>query len=115
MFDDGIPMYTGTIRTTLDCEWTHDELASNIDDECIKLIEVYKDKYQNRAVYDKDLLKPAYLAEKIKNESGDLIEVYNKCADAHRNENKFGIYWFDKWIEKQVKRILNSNLVGGAK
>ena len=115
MFDDGIPMYTGTIRTTLDCEWTHDELASNIDDECIKLIEVYKDKYQNRAVYDKDLLKPAYLAEKIKNESDDLIEVYNKCADAHRNENKFGIYWFDKWIEKQVKRILNSNLVGGAK
>lgn len=115
MHYDGTPMYVSTVRTTLDHEWTHDELASNIDDECIKLVEVYKGKYQNRAVYDKDLLKAPYLAEKIKDESGDLIEVYNKCADAHRNENKFGIYWFDKWIEEQVRRILNNNLVGGAK
>ena len=111
----GTPMYINTTRLTLDNEWSEEELESNIDDECIKLAPIYEAKYRNRAVYDKDLYKPPYLAEKIKDESGDLIEIYNKEYDKHRNEKMFGIHWFDKWIEAQVRRILNGNLVGGTK
>ena len=75
MYDFGIPMYSSSPRTTIDDEWTEEELADNIDDECIKLIDKYKGKYVNKAVYDSNLLKPAYLAEKIKSESEDLIEI----------------------------------------
>lgn len=107
------PVYGSIHRTTLDGEWTDEELSSNIDDECFKLVPEYKKKYENRAVYDENLFLPPYVAEKIKNESGDLIEIYNKCADAHRNEKMFGIHWFDKWIEEQVRHIMNKNLVGG--
>lgn len=111
----GIPVYGSNPRTTLDGEWTEEELADNIDSECIKLVPVYESKYKNRAVYDSDLLKPIYLAEKIKNESGDLIEIYNKEYDKHRNDKIYGIHWFDEWIKKQIRRIMDNNLVGDAK
>ena len=112
---DWMPLYSSSPRTTLDGEWTEEELADDIYDECSKLVRVYKTKYRNCAVYDNNLYKPQYLAEKIKSESDDLIEIYNKCADKHRNENAFGIHWFDEWIHEQIKRILNANLVGGTK
>lgn len=110
---DSIPMYDSNERTTLDGEWTHEELDDNIYDECVKLIPKYEQRHAGRAVYDRDLYLPQFLAEKIKTENGDLIEIYNREADKHRNENKFGICWFDKWIETQVKCIMNANLVGG--
>ena len=115
MYDFGIPIYGSNPRTTIDDEWTEEELADNIDDECIKLLDVYRGKYVNKAVYDSNLLKPAYLAEKIKSESEDPIEIYNSEFDKHRNDGIFGIHLFDRWIERQVRRILNSNLVGGIK
>ena len=112
---DWMSPYDSSPRVTLDGEWTYEELAGDIDDECMKLAPIYKEKHKNRAVYDQNLYKPQYLAEKIKNESDDLIDIYNKCADAHRNEGIFNINWFDEWIEKQVKTIMNANLVGGRK
>lgn len=113
-FDDNqySPIYGSTTRTTIDGEWTYEELRDNIDDECIKLAPIYERKYRDRAVYDKNLFKPAYLAEKIRNESDDLIEIYNKEYDKHRNEKIFGIHWFDAWIAKQVQHVMNNNLVG---
>ena len=111
----GMSVYQGNIdRTTLDGEWTEEELAGDVDDECMKLIPQLISRYKNRAMYDTNLLKPPYLAEKIKSEN-DLIEIYNKCADAHRSEKVFGIHWFDQWVAEQIKSILNNNLVGGGK
>lgn len=107
-------MYGSVERTTLDNEWTEKELSENVDDECIKLLPTYEQKYKNRAMYDTNLLKPPYMAEKIKNEN-DLIEVYNTCYDKHRNERMFGIHWFDEWIEEQINKILKNNLVGSRK
>ena len=113
MVEFDMPMYGNTPRVTLDGEWTHEELSDNIDDECLKLVPTYEQKYKGRAVYDKNMFSPLYVAERIKNESADLIEVYNKEYDKHRNEKMFGIHWFDRWIEEQVKHIIISNLVGG--
>lgn len=112
---DAISVYGSSPRVTLDGEWTYEELADDIHDECIKLVGEYQQKYKNRAVYDMDLYKPQYLAEKIKDENGDLIEIYNTCADKHRNENVFNIHWFDEWIHEQIRKILKSNLVGDTK
>lgn len=115
-FYQGMTIYQGgEDRVTLDKEWTEEELIDNIYDECTKLLPLLQEEYKNRAVYNTDLYKPQYLAEKIRAESDDLIEIYNKCVDAHRNDNKFGIYWFDQWISKQVTRIITNNLVGGKK
>lgn len=113
MVEFDMPMYGNTPRVTLDGEWTHEELSDNIDDECLKLVPGYAEKYKNRAVYDKNLFLPLYVAEKIKNESADLVDVYNSEYDKHRNEKLFGIYLFDKWIEEQVRCIMNDNLIGG--
>lgn len=112
---DWVPMYGSSPRVTLDEEWTEEELADNIYDECVRVLKEYQEKYKGRALYDTNLLKPQYLAEKIRNENDDLIEIYNKLYDQHRNENKFGIYWFDLWIEKQIRHIMTDNLVGNAK
>ena len=106
--------YSSAPRTTLDNEWTEEELSGDVYDECVKLLPEYEQKYSNRAVYDKDLFKPAYLAEKITSEN-DLIEVYNKEYDKHRDQNMFGIVWFDKWIASTIRKIMNDNLVGGIK
>ena len=112
----GSGMYAGNIeRKTLDGEWTISELEDDVDDECLKLVPVLADKYKNRAVYDKDLFKWQYVAEKIKSETDDLIEVYNKEYDRHRDEKLFGIVHFDNWIKKRIERIMNSNLVGAGK
>lgn len=111
---DNVSIYGSVEQLTIDREWTYEELADNIDDECIKLVPDYANKHKFRAVYDENLYKPQYVAEKIKNEN-DLIEVYNKEYDKHRYEDMFGIVWFDKWIESQVRRIMNANLVGGKK
>jgi hypothetical protein len=108
-------VYGSSPRTTLDGEWTEEELAGDIYDECTKAVGDYPQKYKNRAVYDSDLFKPQYLAEKIRNENDDLIEIYNKLYDQHRNENKFGIHWFDLWVQKQIRHIMSDNLVGNAK
>ena len=100
-------------RTTLDGEWTEEELAGDIVDECIKLLPEYEKKYAHKAVYNENLYKPEYMAESIKIEAGDLIEVYNREYDRHRNDSKFGIYWYDEWVRQQIKRRMKSNLVGG--
>jgi hypothetical protein len=107
-----IPMYGSNPRTTLDGEWTEDELMDDVDDECAKLVIVYNKRLEGRALYDQTLLIPRVLAEKVRC-NNDLIEVYNKCADAHRDENRFGIHWFDDWVRSEVKKIMNANLVTG--
>ena len=77
--------YRSTPRTTLDNEWTEEELRGDIYDECMKLLPEYEQKYKHKAVYDKDLFKPQYLAEKIISEN-DLVEAYNREYDKHRDQ-----------------------------
>lgn len=97
---------------TLDGEWSQSELEEDLDDEALRLVNDWKEKNKYRAVLDKDLLFPEYLANKVKEEN-DLIVVYNKAYDKHRNDadRKFGIHYFDEEIVKIMKKILKENLV----
>lgn len=112
---DGIPMYAGNShRLTIDKEWDEEELAGDVSDECIKLVPQLAEKFKDRAMADRDLMKPQYMASKICEEN-DLIEIYNKEYDRHRNEDIFGIHWFDAWVLAEIKKIASSNLVGDKK
>lgn len=99
-------------RTTLDDEWTEEELRGDVYDECTKILTKVAPKHNTRAMYDSNLLKVPYLVEDICNEY-DLIEEYNKQYDKHRHENKFGIHYFDDWLRSVINIKLAQNLVGG--
>lgn len=107
-----IAMYQPEVRTTLDGEWEEDELIEDVYDVCIEVMtpKLLK-KYQYRALKDVDLLKPQYMAEHILGQIDDVIELYNKEYDKHRNENKFGIIWYDEAISKMIKSELRGNVV----
>ena len=99
-------------RVTLDNEWTESELREDLEDEVGKVLEQWLAKHKSRAVYDKDLTYESYVVEKLVSEN-DLIEIYNKAYDKHRNDTpmKFGIVYYDEAIEKLVTKILNDNLI----
>lgn len=104
-------------RITVDREWEYEELYDEVDNECIKY---YKDnnisqRYENKAVYDKDLLKPMYMAEHIKNmvleQDKDLVQVYNEQYNKRKGEKLFGIVYFDQWLINIIKQELKKNEV----
>ena len=112
-------MYQGNVeRTTLDGEWTESELREEIysdvkavlngDDKTKGWIESNKHK----AVFDTDLIKAEYLTEKISNEI-DVIELYNKAYDKHRNDERklFPIHYYSEELKKVIKKVLRDNLV----
>lgn len=107
-----ISMYQPTVRTTLDGEWEEDELREDVYDMCITTMtsDLLK-KYEFRALKDTNLLKPHYMAEHILNQIEDVIELYNKEYDKHRNEKCFGIIWYDKIITKMINKELKENVV----
>ena len=107
-----IAMYQHIERTTLDGEWTEEELKSDIYDVCIEtMTEKIIDKYKYRAINNKNLLNHHYMSEHILNQIDDVIEFYNKEYDKHRNENKFGIVWYDDAIKRVIMKSLEENLV----
>lgn len=110
--DIGIPMYNNSVRTTLDGEWDEDELVGDVLDECMKILPGMTARYTNRAMIDRDMMLPQYMASHICEEN-DLIEIYNREYDKHRNDGKFGITYFDEWLSKEITRLVNANLVGG--
>ena len=107
-----IAMYQPEVRTTLDGEWTEEELREDVYDVCIEtMTDSVLKKYQYRALKDSDLLKTQYMAEKILDQIDDVVELYNKEYDKHRNENKFGIVWYDEAIKSMINKLLKENLV----
>lgn len=108
----GQPMYCQQDRTTIDGQWTEEELNGDIYDEVVKYYATnnVKENYANRAMTDKDLIKPQYMVEKICEEN-DLVEVYNTQYDKRRSENKFGICYFDEWLNKMICKLLKENLI----
>lgn len=104
-----IAMYQPTVRYTLDNEWTAEELADDVQDECMKSSKWVK--YTDRAVRDRNLLNMTQLAEKIIGDN-DLIDRYNEAV-AKDNSKVFGIVKFDNWLVKEIDRILKDNLVEG--
>ena len=110
---ESIAYYEGnTERTTLDGEWTESELIENIRDEAMILLEKEKKELIAKACYNKDLLLPEFLSDKLINEI-DVIEEYNKLVDKHRHDavKCFGIQYFDKYIISEMRKILKDNLV----
>lgn len=114
-----IAYYQGDIeRTTLDGEWTESELKDCLWDTAHKYLHGEKDKTGwlafnlGRAIKDTSLLKEEFIVEDICSRY-DLIEIYNKLLDMHRNdENKlFGIAYFDEISKKEVAKLLKNNLI----
>lgn len=105
-------MYQPVERTTLDGEWTEEELKSDIYDVCT---EVMTDKvlsqYKYRALRDGNLLKLQYMAEHITDQIDDVIELYNKEYDKHREQNCFGIHWYDEAIKSMIIKELKGNVI----
>lgn len=116
-----IAYYQGDIeRTTLDGEWTEDELKDDLWSEARKYLygendtKGWLETHKNRAMRDPDLCKIEYLVEDISTRY-DLIEVYNKVVDMHRNDEHrlFGIAYFDKIAREEIIKTLKDNLVTG--
>lgn len=116
-----IAYYQGDIeRTTLDGEWTEQELKDDLWDEANKFLNGTKESkgwletHKGRTMRDTDLCKVQYLVEDICTRY-DMIEVYNKVVDMHRNdENKlFGIAYFDQIARAEIEKTLKQNLVTG--
>lgn len=116
-----IAYYQGDIeRTTLDGEWTEQELKDDLWDEANKFLNGTKDAkgwletHKGRAMIDPDLCKVQYLVEDICNRF-DMIEVYNKVVDMHRNDEHklFGIAYFDQIARAEIEKTLKQNLVTG--
>lgn len=105
-------------RTTLDGEWTESELKDDLWDEANKFINGDKDntgwleKHKGRAMRDPDLCKVQYLVEDICDRF-DMIEVYNKVVDMHRNDEHklFGIVYFDQIARAEIEKTLKQNLI----
>ena len=116
-----IAYYQGDLeRTTLDGEWTEDELKDDLWGEAKKVLYGDKDTkgwletHKNRAMKDPDLCKTEYLEEDICTRY-DMIEVYNKVVDMHRNDEHklFGIAYFDQIARAEIEKTLKQNLVTG--
>lgn len=109
-----IAIYQAVERTTLDKEWTEEELKSDIYDVCKEVMtdSIIK-KYEFKAVRDKNLFKCHYMAERISEKIEDVIELYNKEYDKHRNDGKFGIVWYDEAIKKMIMKELKENIICG--
>lgn len=116
-----IAYYQGNMeRTTLDGEWTEDELKDDLWDEASKILngtgesKGWVDKHKDRAMINPDLCKVQYLVEDICTRY-DLIEVYNKVVDAHRNDEKrlFWITYFDQIARAEIEKTLKKNLITG--
>jgi hypothetical protein len=116
-----IGYYQGDLeRTTLDGEWTEEDLKDDVWDEANKILNGDKKKgtkgwieqHEGRAVKDIDLLKVEYMVEDICSRY-DIIEVYNKAVDYNRNnpEKKFGICYFDELVRAEVNKVLKNNLL----
>lgn len=114
-----VAYYEGNVeKTTIDGEWTESELKDDMYDETLKILNGYDNKKgwielnKNRPVYDKDLLLPEFIVNNICDRF-DLVEVYNKAYDIHRNDKPmlFGIHYFDELVHAEVNKILNNNLV----
>ena len=105
-------------RTTLDGEWTESELKDDLWDEANKFLNGDKDntgwleKHKDRAMRDPDLCKVQYLVEDICNRF-DMIEIYNKVVDMHRNDEHklFGIVYFDQIAKAEFEKTLKQNLI----
>lgn len=114
-----IAYYQGDIeRTTLDGEWTEQELKDDLWDEANKIINGTKDTkgwleiHKDRAMVDTELYKVEYIVEDICTRY-DLIEVYNKVVDMHRNDEPklFGIAYFDQIARAEIEKTLKQNLL----
>ena len=107
-----IAMYQSFPRMTIDREWEEDELRDDIYDVCIEVMthDLLK-KYKYCAVKDINLLSPYYMAEYTLNQIDDVVELYNKEYDKHRNEKYFGIKWYDEAIRSMILKNLKENLV----
>lgn len=114
-----IAYYQGDLeRTTIDGEWTESELRDDLWDEANKFLNGTKDskgwlaKHQGRIFRDTDLCKVEYLVEDICSRY-DLIEVYNRVVDIHRNDEKklFGIVYFDQIAVAEIEKTLKQNLI----
>ena len=107
-------------RYTIDGEWTEEELKDDIYSEAKKFllgdknIKGWISVNSGRAMVDPDLIKVEYLVEDICNRY-DLIEVYNRAYDLHRNDKpmKFGIHYFDELVQNEIKKTLKNNLITG--
>ena len=97
-------------RVTIDHEWTEEDLEGEVRDEVYKIVTDWKAKHEGCAVYNKELLLDAFVAETII-DNIDLIEIYNKEYDKRRSEKLFGIHYFDDWIKRELEKQLNKNLV----
>jgi hypothetical protein len=111
--------YQGNIeRTTIDGEWTESELKDDLYSEALHILNGtdgkpgWLEKHKNCALLDKDLTFVEYLVEHICSKY-DMIEVYNRCYDLHRNDKPmmFGIHYFDEVAREEVIKTLNNNLV----
>lgn len=101
-------------RTILDQQWEEDELIDDIYDVCHEVMtDELLEKYKRRALFDYSLLLVPYMAEEITNSIDDVIELYNKEYDKHRDianaEN--GISFYDNAIKKMILNKLKGNLV----
>lgn len=111
-------LYGHTERTTLDGEWTEEELKETMLDEIAKVLHGDKEHKgwleinKHRAVKDKSLLHEEYIYTNICDRF-DIIEVYNKVVDNHRNDKPrlFGIHYFDEVVHKELNKILKENLM----
>ena len=112
-----ISMYQGNQeRTTIDGEWTESELKEDLWTEARKVLkdEGWLDKCKGRALRDPDLLHEEFLVENICGRY-DLIEIYNKAYDYHRNDKPrmFGIHYFDELARAEVIKTLKGNMLTG--
>jgi len=114
-----IAYYQGNIeRTTLDGEWTESELKDDLWDEANKILngtnghDGWVAKHSGRIFRDSDLLLPEFVVNNICDRF-DLVEVYNRAYDLHRNDKpmKFGIHYFDELARAEINKVLKENLM----
>lgn len=114
-------IYGSVERTTLDGEWTEEELKETMLDEIAKILHGDKTNKgwleinKHRAVKNKDFLHEEFICTNICDRF-DLIEVYNRVVDLHRNDKPrlFGIHYFDQIVHKEVNKMLKENLISGS-
>jgi len=105
-------------RTTIDGEWTEEELKDDVYSEALKILNGDKqtkgwlELNKGRALKDTNLDKPEFIVTNICDRF-DLVEVYNRAYDIHKNDKPrlFGIHYFDELARADVKKVLKENLV----
>ena len=96
-------------KITIDGEWWEDELRGNVHDICIQIMTPkILQKYEYRALKNKDLLKPQYMAEQILNEI-DVVELYDNEYKKHNQI--YDIELYDVAIATIVEQKLEENIV----